>query len=148
MSRRALRETMLQVTHMLAGCCTVTTTPCVRLEAANKVPMHHLHTTGYLGHRSGKQFSIFASGHPACHSLACWQSGAQIITGHVELGEEGLLSFLVLGLVNCRTCRTILLILMSHQLGSVGVSKTLQLFQVIMISLFSFILSSHVFLCS
>lgn len=43
-------ETMLQVTHMLAGCCTVTTTPCVRLEA-NGVPMHTLHTTGYLRHR-------------------------------------------------------------------------------------------------
>lgn len=86
------------------------------------------------------------SGH---HSLACWQSGAQVITGHVELGEEGLLSFLVLGLVNCRTCRTILLILMSLMSWAVWeVSKTLQLFQVIMISLFSFILSSHVFLCS
>ena len=62
-----------QVTHMLAGCCTVTTTTCVRLEA-NGVPMHFLHTTGYLRHRrkTVQAGAYFSSTQDSTNVLAGW----------------------------------------------------------------------------
>ena len=43
--------------------------------------------------------------------LACWKGGSQVIAGHVQLGEECLLSFLVLGFVDGHATGPVLVVL-------------------------------------
>ena len=43
--------------------------------------------------------------------LTCWQGGAQVISSHIQIAEEELFAFLVLGLVNGCACGTFLIVL-------------------------------------